>query len=349
MIGNSMKAWVQFGFGNEEVMKFETVPMPKPKKGEVLIKIAATSINRLDLIQRKMQIINGFKLPHIGGMDISGTVVEATNEKGEELIGKNVVIDPIIVCGKCDCCLGGLKQYCHNLKSFGMNMDGGFAEYIALPVENCIIIDNDKINIIDMAAIPVASVTAWHALNGVGKGISSGETIVIPGAGSGLGSAGIQIAKNKGCKVITIVSGNQKVEKAKNLGADLVIDRKKNDWVKETLEFTNWRGADMVWDHVGGPFLQQAIDATCIEGRIIMTGTTAGNDSKINNTSLFQLGKSILGHGGYTHDEMEQVVKAYCNNELIPVIDSIWEFPQLLEATRHLESGDFFGKIIVKI
>ncbi len=159
--------------------------------------------------------------------------------------------------------------------------------------------------------------------------------------------AGVQLSKQRGCRVITTVGGAGKVEPARTVGADLVIDRSRTDWVAEARNTTGDVGVDMVWDHVGGPFLQQAIDALRIGGRIVMSGSTAGNQSCFKNTSLFQWGKSLLGHGGYTPQEMRAVVAAYCRGELRVVVDSRWPFSQLPQAEQRLESDDFFGKIVV--
>ena len=217
---------------------------------------------------------------------------------------------------------------------------------MAIPARNCIVVDGATASAAELAGVPVASVTAWHGLLGAGK-IEAGETIVIPGAGSGLGAAGIQIAKKKGCTVITTVGSADKVAPAEALGADLAIDRSAGDWVAKAQEFTGGRGVDMVWDHVGGPFLQQAIDACRIGGRVIMSGTTAGGTSTIKNTSVFHWGKSLIGHGGYSREEMAETVAAYVNGELKVVIDSQWDFADLPKAEARLESNAFFGKIVV--
>jgi NADPH:quinone reductase-like Zn-dependent oxidoreductase len=341
-----MKAWVQTGFGGPEVRVLQEVPRPIAAADEVLVKVIACALNRLDVLQRRVPLVTAFRLPHIAGMDIVGEVVESGSAQGEALLGTRVVVDPVVTCGHCDMCGADLPMYCRNFRTIGSSRDGGLAEYVAVPACNCIPADSSHTTLEQLACVPVASVTAWHGLIAVGR-IQAGETIVVPGAGSGLGVAGVQISKQRGCRVITTVGGAGKLEAARAVGADLVIDRSRTDWVAEARQITGDVGVDLVWDHVGGPFLQQAIDALKIGGRVVLSGSTAGNQSCFKNTSLFQWGKSLLGHGGYTPQEMRAVVAAYCRGELRVVVDSRWPFSELPQAEQRLESDDFFGKVVV--
>jgi NADPH:quinone reductase-like Zn-dependent oxidoreductase len=346
MASNTMRAWLQTGFGDNSVRQLTEVPRPILATGEVLVKVAACALNRLDILQRKSPLLDNFKLPHIGGMDIAGTIVETESADDEHLIGTNVVLDPVVVCQTCDMCLDHKPMYCRNFSTMGSTRNGGFAEYVAAPLRNCIPVVDIAASLVELACVPVASVTAWHGLMTAGQ-LQSGETVVIPGGGSGLGVAGIQIAKSVGANVITLVSGQDKVKLAQQSGADLVIDRKACDWVEAVREYTQDVGVDFVWDHVGGPFLQQAINACKLDGRVVMSGTTAGNDSTIINTSLFHWGRKIIGHGGYTPEEMKEVIKLYSEGSLNVICDSQWSFEDLPAAEAKLESNDFFGKIVV--
>jgi NADPH:quinone reductase-like Zn-dependent oxidoreductase len=345
-MAGTMRAWVQTGFGGPEVRVLQEVPRPVAAEDEVIVRVAACALNRLDVLQRREPLVAAFRLPHIAGMDIVGEVIEAGSAEGEPLLGAKVVIDPVVICDHCDMCRAERPMYCRNFRTIGSSRDGGLAELVAVPARNCIIANSSSTTLEQLACVPVASVTAWHGLISVGR-IQAGETIVVPGAGSGLGVAGIQMARQRGCRVITTVGTAAKLEAARALGADLVIDRSQSDWVAEARRFTDDLGVDMVWDHIGGPFLQQAIDACRIDGRVVLSGSTAGNQSCFKNTSLFQWGKSLLGHGGYTPAEMRAVVGAYCRGELRVVVDSRWQFTDLPQAERRLESGDFFGKILL--
>lgn len=345
-MAGTMRAWVQTRFGGPEVRELRETPIPVPAGDEVLLRVGACALNRLDILQRHERIIAAMTLPHIAGMDFVGEVIATGGIEGEPLIGIEVVVDPVVVCGHCDLCRAGRAAFCRNFRTLGSSRDGGLAQYVVVPARNCIPVNLEHITLQELACVPVASVTAWHGLMNAGR-LRRGETVVIPGAGSGLGVAGIQIAKRAGCRVITTVAGADKIARAVAVGADVVIDRAAEDWVAAALDATEGRGADLVWDHVGGDFLQQAIDACRIEGRVVMSGTTAGNRSCITNTSLFHWGKSIIGHGGYTGREMCDTVAAYCAGELKVTIDSIWPFDALPAAEARLESGAFFGKVLV--
>lgn len=343
-----MRAWLQTAFGAQEVRGSTEVPAPSPAAGEVLVRVRACALNRLDVLQRRAPVVGTFRLPHIAGMDVVGEIVAVGEGIAEDVIGQRVVLDPVVVCGECDQCQADLPMYCRRLRTIGSSRDGGLAEYVAAPYRNCIDVPEGGLSDIELASVPVASVTAWHAIVVTGA-VQPGETVVVPGAGSGVGAAGVQIAKRLGCEVITTVGSAEKAAAAAALGADLVIDRSTCDWWEAVRKATGGRGADVVIDHVGGPFLQQAIDALRIEGRVVMSGTTAGGESTFNGTSLFHWGKRILGHGGYRHEELRTVVDEYLGGRLTPVIDSVWGFDELPEAERRLESGRFSGKLVIDL
>lgn len=345
-MAGTMRAWVQRAFGGPEVRRLEEMPIPVAARDEVLIRVRACALNRLDLLQRVERVIPDMTLPHIAGMDFVGDVVSAGGEEGEWLVGTTVVVDPVVTCGTCDRCRSGLAAYCRSFRTCGSSRPGGFADYVAVPARNCIPVALDHIGQDELACVPVASVTAWHGLLTAGR-LQAGEAVVIPGAGSGLGVAGIQIAKAHSAFVVTTVAGPAKLEAARATGADIVIDRLAGDWVAAARDAVGGAGADLVWDHVGGGFLQQAIDACRLNGRVVMSGTTAGNHSCIINTSLFHWGKSIIGHGGYTAAEMRATIAAYCAGELRVLIDSRWPFERLPEAEARLGSDAFFGKVLL--
>ncbi len=345
-----MRAWIQTGFGSaEEVRGLATVPAPPLGPGEVLVRVVACGLNRLDILQRESPVVSTFRLPHIGGMDIAG-VVEATADPDDEwLIGRAVVVDPVVTDDTCEQCLAGHPEFCLNLRTVGSSRNGGLAELVAVPAANLHPVDialDDLTAFVELASLPVAAVTAWHGLFGAGR-IEPGETVVIPGAGSGLGGFGIQLAAGHGCRVIALVGGADKVAPAQELGADVVIDRSADDWVQAARDATDGGGADMVWDHVGGRFLQQAIDACRIGGRVVLSGTTDSGESTIRNTSVFHWGRTLVGHGGYSREEMAAVIDAHGAGRIRPVLDSVWSFERMREAEARLESGRFFGKVIV--
>ncbi|MFS3135496.1 zinc-binding dehydrogenase [Gluconacetobacter sacchari] len=342
-----MRAWVQTTFGGPESVTLRDIPRPVPQADEVLVRVEACALNRLDLLQQVAPLVPGFSLPHVAGMDVAGTVSATGGPEGEALVGRPVVIDPVVTCGDCAWCRQDEPGFCPSLRTVGSTRAGGLAEYVAVPARNCHVYDPEHLSPEKMASVPVASVTAWHGLLGAG-GLRAGETIVIPGAGSGLGTAGIQIARRTGARVIALAAGPEKCRAAEALGAEIAFDRSAGDWVAAVRDHTG-QGADFVWDSVGGAFLQQAIDACRIGGRVVLSGTTAGNDSTIRNTSLFHFGRSLIGHGGYTRREMRETIAAYRTGALAAVIDSLYGIADVPAAFARLRSGQFFGKIVISI
>ncbi|MDM4764065.1 zinc-binding dehydrogenase [Galbitalea sp. SE-J8] len=313
-----------------------------------MVRVRACALNRLDVLQRRAPVVPTFRLPHIAGMDVVGEVVSVGEEVPATALGARVVLDPVVVCERCDRCVAGLPMYCRELRTVGSSRDGGFADLVAAPWRNCIPVPEGALDDAELASVPVASVTAWHAITGPGA-VRAGEVVVVPAAGSGVGAAGIQIAKNLGATVITTVGDPGKIAAAEALGADAVIDRTAGPWWERAVELTDGRGVDVVIDHVGGEFVQQAIDALRIEGRIVMSGTTAGSEAAFRGTSLFHWGKRILGHGGYRPAEMRAVVEEYLAGRLRAVVDGVWGFEALPEAEERLESGRFNGKLVLSM
>jgi len=345
-----VRAWVQTGFGGLGVRRLSEVAAPSPAGDEVLVRVLAVALNRLDVLQRHEPVVGGMSLPHIAGMDLVGEVVSAGGAEGEYLIGSVVLVDPVVSCGHCEYCLAETPTYCADFATIGSTRDGGMAELVAVPARNCSVLDvaiDDRDRLAELAAVPVAGATAWRGLLSAGR-LQPGETVVIPGAGSGLGAAGIQIALDHGATVITLVSGEQKRLRALESGAHHVIDRTGPvEWVEEVQRLTGRKGADLVWDHVGGRFLGQALRATRPGGRVVLSGTTDGLDTQLHLPDLYQPGRSIIGHGSYSRADMASAVAAFGSGAFSVVLDSVWSFDRLSDAEAKLESNDFFGKIVV--
>lgn len=345
-----MIAWVQTGFGGPEVRRLIEVAAPSPAADEVVVRVLAVALNRLDVLQRHEPVVAGMAVPHVAGMDLVGEVVSAGSAEGEALVGSVVLVDPVVSCGRCELCLADTPTYCARFQTIGSTRDGGMAESVVVPARNCTVVrvaPDDTERLTELAAVPVASVTAWRGLLSAGR-LQAGETVVIPGAGSGLGAAGVQIALRQGAEVFTLVSGERKRRLAEASGAQHVIDRTATpDWVAEVRALTDGRGVDLVWDHVGGRFLGQALRATRAGGRVVLSGTTDGLDTQLHLPDLYQPGRSIIGHGSYGRADMAAAMAAFSDGELSVVIDSVWPFDRLPEAEAKLESNDFFGKIVV--
>lgn len=345
-----MRAWLQTDFGGPEVRRLTEVAAPSPAVDEVVVRVLAVALNRLDLLQRGEPVVPGMSVPHVAGMDLVGEIVGSGSSDLDTLVGSVVVVDPVVSCGRCAYCHAETPTYCEEFQTIGSTRDGGMAELVAVPARNCAVVDvpvDDRARLSRLAAVPVAGATAWRGLLGAGR-LQAGETVVIPGAGSGLGAAGIQIALAHGATVITLVSGEEKLARARLSGAHHVIDRAATgDWVARVLALTDGVGADLVWDHVGGRFLGQALRATRPGGRVVLSGTTDGQDAHLHLPDLYQPGRSIIGHGSYSRADMSSAVAAFADGGLGVAIDSVWPFERLADAEARLESNEFFGKIVV--
>jgi NADPH:quinone reductase-like Zn-dependent oxidoreductase len=333
------------------VRRLTEVAVPSPATDEVVVRVLAVALNRLDVLQRHQPVVAGMAVPHVAGMDFAGQIVSAGSAESEPLVGSVVLVDPVVSCGACEFCAAETPTYCAEFATIGSTRDGGMAEFVTVPARNCTVVDvdaSDRERLAELAAVPVAGATAWRGLLGAGR-LQPGETVVIPGAGSGLGAAGVQIALAHGATVITLVSGQEKKARAEGSGAHHVIDRSADgpDWVQQVLQLTGGRGADLVWDHVGGRFLGQALRATRPGGRVVLSGTTDGLDTQLHLPDLYQPGRSIIGHGSYSRADMANAVAAFGGGTYSVLIDSVWPFEQLPAAEARLESNAFYGKIVV--
>src|SRR5580693_2755452 len=242
-----MKAVRIHQFGGPEVLTYEDIPDPKPRKDQVLVRVRACSLNHLDIFVR--QGLPGVNLPHILGSDIAGEIVEVGEYVTDLKAGQRVLLAPMHFCNHCAKCVAGLQNQCRQFTVLGNAVDGGNCELIAVPAVNVIPIP-DSLDFVQAASVPLVFLTAWHMLIGRAH-LRAGQTVLVLGAGSGVGSAAIQIAKLLDAEVITTAGDERKLSKARELGADHTIDHYKQKISDEVKRITNRRGVDVVFEHVG--------------------------------------------------------------------------------------------------
>jgi NADPH:quinone reductase-like Zn-dependent oxidoreductase len=345
----TMRAQVQRGFGGPEVCSIERIPAPQPGPGEVVVAVRACALNRLDLLQREAPLVRGFTLPHVAGMDVAGVVIARAADLpagAGPALGDAVIVDPVSTCGTCARCTDGLAPYCEQLRTVGSTRHGGFAEQVAVPAASCFALPAGM-GFVEAATLPVAAMTAWHALVAVGK-MARGETVLVNGAGSGVSLAVMQLAKAAGATVIGTAGGPAKVRLALAAGYDHCIDHREGRVAAEVHACTEGRGADLVIDHVGPALFQQSVDSMAVEGRMVFCGTTTGTDVQLALTSVYWWGRALLGSGGYQRGEFTEMLAAVAASGVAPVIDSVWTFEQLADAQARMASGDFFGKLVIE-
>ena len=342
-----MKA-VQFHeFGNADVLKYETVDDPVRKSWQVLVKIQYCSVNHLDIWVRNGITAKKITLPHILGSDISGTIEEVDKDTEKLFPGQRVMIAPGLSCGHCRYCLSGQDNRCRKYGILGEHLSGGYAEYIVIPAQNIIPIP-DKVSFEAAAASPLVFLTAYQMLVDKAK-LKSHEDVLILGAGSGVGSSAIQIAKKIGSRVIATAGSDEKLAKAKELGANKVINHTLNDIGKEVSRLTDNKGVDVVFEHVGAATWESSLKSLAWGGRLVTCGATTGPKVNIDLRHLFFKQQQILGSTMGSRSHLFTLVELLESGEFKPVIDQIVHLKRAGDAHRHMEDREQFGKILLKI
>lgn len=341
-----MKAVIFKKHGSADVLEEAYVPVPDLGKRDVLVKVTACALNHLDLWTLAGMPNIKISMPHILGSDISGEVVA----KGKKVHGvplhQSVIVAPGISCGKCRYCEDGWDSLCKEYKILGFQVNGGLAEYVKVPARNIIPV-NKIISREEWSSIPLTFLTAWHILV-TRANLKKKETILIHAAGSGLGSAAIQIAKRLGARVLTTVGSEEKVKRAQGLGADDIIQYKLKDFHAEVLRLTRQEGVDVILDHLGGDSFAKNILCLRKKGRLITSGATTGRNVSFDLRYLYTHQLSILGSymGGLA--ELKRIVRRVQTGRLRPVVDTIFPLREFRLAFTRMISRENFGKIILK-
>jgi NADPH:quinone reductase-like Zn-dependent oxidoreductase len=332
--------------GGPEALVYEDAPEPSIKANEVLVRVCACALNHLDLFVRAG--IPGVKtpMPHVLGSDIAGEVVAVGDLCDRVKPGWRVMLSPGLSCRQCEHCLAGNDNYCRRYTIFGLGVDGGNTELIAAP-EYTVIPIPDDLSFEEAAATPLVFLTAWHMLMGRAK-LQPGEDVLVLAASSGVGQAAIQIAKMFQCRIIATAGGDEKLARARELGADLAIDHYKQDISAEVRKFTAKRGVDVVFEHVGIATWPKSLESLAPAGRLVTCGATTGYDAKLDLRFLFSKQWSLLGSFMGTMGELHQVLKFVFRKQLRPVIDRVYPLSEIRAAHERLEAKEQFGKIVVK-
>ena len=341
-----MKAVTFHQHGGPEQLTFEDVPLPTLKAGEVLVRVKACALNHLDIWIRQGIPNFPITLPHISGCDVSG-VVEQIGE-GEDApypVGQHVVLSPGISCWQCEFCLAGKDNCCPTYHLLGAHVHGGYAEYVKVPVRNLITFPT-ALTFEQAAAYPLVSVTAWHMVKTLAK-VRPGETVLVMGAGSGVGSMAIQLASLLGARVLTTVGTDDKIEKAKKVGADEVINHAKEDVTQRVHTFTDGRGVDVVIEHIGQAVWDQCLRSLARGGRLVTCGATSGTEGRFDTRFLYSRQLTIMGSFMGTRAELMEVSRLVQAEKLQPVVDSVFALSEAREAQERMLARKMFGKIIL--
>jgi NADPH:quinone reductase-like Zn-dependent oxidoreductase len=340
-----MKAVVFNQHGGPEVLQYVDVPNPRPGPGEVLIEVKATSINHIDIFLRRGMPGIKVPLPKIVGSDAAGIIRELGRDVSGLTPGQRVTINPGIACGHCEFCSAGFGSQCVSWAMVGENRDGAYAEFVVVPAHIVLPIP-DHISFEEAAAAPLVFLTAWSMM--VGKGnIRPGEDVLILGAGAGVGTAAIQIAKLVGCRVFATASNAEKLQRAKELGADFLINYTREEFDKTIRDLTNKRGVDIVVDYIGADTWVRSLRSARRGGRVLTCGATTGFAPQTDLRHIFFRQVQVLGSTMGSHREFLDVMKCVFRGQLKPVIDRALPLPEARKGHELIEQRAVFGKIVL--
>jgi NADPH:quinone reductase-like Zn-dependent oxidoreductase len=338
-----MKAVRIHQFGGTDVLTYEEVPDPRPRNDQVLVRVRACALNHLDLWVR--QGLPGVNLPHILGSDIAGEIMEIGADVTEVKPGQRVLVAPMHFCNHCPKCLAGLQNQCRQFTVRGNGVDGGNCERIAVPDVSVIPIP-ESLDFNEAASVPLVFVTAWHMLTGRAA-LKPGHTVLVLGANSGVGIAAIQIAKMFHCRVIATAGDERKMDLARGLGADFVINHYRQKISQEVRTITNFEGVDIVIEHVGPATWEESVRSLKPGGTLVTCGATTGPRADLDLRFLFSRQLSLLGSYMGTMNELREVLGHVFAGRLKPVIDHTLPLQEIRSAHQSLANSQMFGKIVL--
>ena len=340
-----MKAVFFKEHGGPEVLEYGDAPEPKAKANEVLVEVRACALNHLDVWARRGLPGIDIPLPHILGNDIAGVVREAGELVTWVQAGDEVMLQPGVSCGHCIECLRGADNLCPEYDILGYRRDGGYAELVAAPGVN-VIPKPKNLSWEEAAALPLVTVTAWHMLVTRAQ-VRAGEDVLIHAAGSGVGSIGIQVAKLHGARVIATAGSDDKLEKARMLGADEVVNYTSEDWPKEIRRLTGKRGVDVVFEHTGAATWPGSVAVLARNGRLVTCGATSGFDARTDLRQVFYRHLSLLGSFMGSKAELLEAMKFVERGQIRAVIDRTLPLAEARRAHELIEDRAQFGKLVL--
>lgn len=332
--------------GGPEVLRYETAPDPVPGRGEILVRVRACALNHLDLFVRNGMPGVAIPLPHIGGCDIAGEIAALGPGVEKPAVGEPVILSPGLGCGRCWACDAGRENECPGYTVLGYRVDGGYAELVKAPAENALPLPAG-LEFAAAAAVPLVFLTAWHMLI-TRAGLQPGQQVLVWAASSGVGSAAVQIAKWMHCRVVATAGGERKMDLARELGADAVLDHYREPVAKRVRELTGG-GVDIVFEHVGEATWDQSVRALANGGTLVTCGATTGARAAIDLRHLFARQLRLVGSYMGPRSELRQVLTHIAQGELHPVVDRTFPLADAAAAQRYLGQKEQFGKVVLII
>ncbi len=343
-----MTAMVLREHGGPEVLHLEQVPRPAPGPEQVRVRVTAVALNHIDLWVRRGGPAFHVEYPHRLGADVVGVIDEVGPTAGAvPAVGTKVVVQPGVSCGRCAACLGGRDNLCRHYKILGENTQGGYGEFLVVPLANLAPYP-ERLEPAQAAAAILPLQTAWQMLVHKAR-VAPGDVVLVQGAASGIGVAAIQVAKLHGAYVIAVASSDEKLARARALGADEVIDSRTADIAAAARAATGKRGVDIVIEHVGGEVFGASLKATRAGGRIVTCGATAGFHPEIDLRQIFFRQLEVLGSTMGSKADLLAVLGHVAAGRLEPVVHAVMPLAQAADAHRLLESRTVIGKVVLTV
>jgi NADPH:quinone reductase-like Zn-dependent oxidoreductase len=341
-----MKAARIEAFGGPDKILYGDLPDPEPGKGEVLIRVKACALNHLDLWVRGGLPAYKISLPHVLGNDIVGELIATGPETTAPSTGTRVVVSPGVSCWECAACKSGSDHLCRTYRILGADAGwGGYAELVKVPARN-VLSAPSSLTDEQAAALPLTFLTAYHMLKGL-AGLQAGQTVLVIGSGSGVGVAAILIAKMLGARVIAASTSENKLDKARELGADEVLLGPSENLARKVRRLSKG-GVDVVFEHVGGTIFEQALSCLRPGGAIVTCGATAGADVALDLRRVFFKELRLLGAKMGPFAEFKELVEYVDAGKLTPIVDRSFPLAEARAAHEHLAARKQFGKVILR-
>ena len=334
--------------GGPEALQWRELPDPQAGPDEVLVRVRACGLNRLDLWVRDGVPGHRFPLPLVPGSDIAGTVERLGPGVDDLEIGARVLVAPAVSCGHCRRCVAGEDHLCRRYAILGEHRDGGYAELVAVPRRNVLPLP-PRLSFVEGAALPLVFLTAWHMLKARAR-LQPLEDVLIHAAGSGVSSAAIQIARELGAQRIVATAGSEeKLSRARELGATHTVNYRTDDFVRVVKEATGGKGVEVAIDHVGGETFEKTVKSLAWAGRVVICGATAAPSAELNLRMIFFKSLSVLGSTMGSLAELLSLLPYFASGALHPVVDRTFPLAEAPAAQEFLARRGAFGKLVLTV
>lgn len=340
-----MKAAFFKEHGGSDKILYDDYRDPIPDAGEVVVRVRACALNQVDMLLLDGRFPPPEGLPHVNGCEVTGTVEVAGGSVRGLPRGQRVIIFPGFSCNQCEYCLRGERTVCLRYGYLGAHKDGGYAELVKVPAANVLPL-SEAVSFEAGAALPLAMLTAWHALVAQAD-VRPGQTVLVQAAGSGVGSAAIQIARLCGARVLATVGSDDKIELARDLGAEQVVNYRHQDFVEEAKRWTGKRGVDVVVEHIGGDTFERSVYALGRLGTLVTIGSHDTHWGRLDLRHVYSKNLRILGTNLGSILELQQVLNHVVAGRLRPVIDRTFPLAEARVAVQYVLDRKNKGKVLL--